>query len=60
MKELASKLSVGIPFVRIDFFYVYSKVLFGEYTLYDWRGMRSFKSYGWDERLGDWIKHPGM
>ena len=60
MKELASKLSVGIPFVRIDFFYVNGKVFFGEYTLYDWGGMRSFKSNGWDERLGDWIKLSGM
>lgn len=55
MKELASKLSKGIPFVRIDFFYVEGKVYFGECTFYDWAGMRPFTDYNWDLQLGSWI-----
>lgn len=51
MKELATKLSTGIPFVRIDFFQVGSNVFFGEFTFYDWAGMNSFRN-GWDEKLG--------
>lgn len=57
MKELATQLSQGIPFVRVDFFYVEGQVYFGEYTFYDWGGFRSF-SGDWDERLGDLIKLP--
>ena len=51
MKELATKLSQGVPFVRVDFFDVEGKVYFGEFTFYDWGGMRPFKG-DWDERLG--------
>ena len=32
MKDLASKLSKGIPFVRVDFFQINGKVYFGELT----------------------------
>lgn len=55
MKELAAKLSRGIPFVRVDFFYVNGKVYFGEYTFYDWGGMQPFQSKEWDIKLGSWI-----
>lgn len=55
MKDLAKKLSSGIPFVRVDFFYVQGKVYFGEYTFFDWGGMRAFESPEWDKTLGDWI-----
>ena len=55
MLEVASKLSKGIPFVRIDFFYVEGKVYFGECTFYDWAGMRPFTDYNWDLQLGSWI-----
>lgn len=55
MKELASKLSQGIPFVRVDFFDVNGKVYFGEYTFYDWGGMRPFKG-NWDKKLGKLIE----
>lgn len=52
MKELASKLSKGIPFVRVDFFQVNGKVYFGEFTFYDWGGMRRFKTKEQDIELG--------
>ena len=55
MKSLASKISKGIPFVRVDFFYVDGKVYFGECTFYDWGGMRPFKDFKDDEMLGSWI-----
>lgn len=58
MKKLATKLSEGIPFVRIDFFYVNSHVYFGEFTFYDWGGMRPFVNKKWDDMLGSWIKLP--
>lgn len=58
MKELAEKLSKGIPFVRIDFFNIEGKVYFGEYTFYDWAGLRPFADEKWDMLLGSWIKLP--
>ncbi len=58
MKELATKLSTGLPFVRIDFFYVDGKVYFGEYTFFDWGGMRPFTTYKQDLDLGRLIDLP--
>lgn len=57
MKMLASKLSKGIPFVRIDFFFVNCKIYFGEFTFYDWGGLKPF-SDNWDEVLGSYLKLP--
>ena len=54
MKVLASKLSQGIPFVRVDFFEVEGKVYFGEFTFYDWAGLRPFEG-DWDKELGKLI-----
>lgn len=58
MKMLAAKLSQGIPFVRIDFFYVDGRVYFAEYTFYDWGGTRAFKTEEMDLRLGELINLP--
>ena len=58
MKEYAAELSKGIPFVRIDFFDINGKIYFGEFTFYDWAGMRPFIPRDWDCKLGEWIKLP--
>ena len=57
MKELCRKLlkGINIPFVRIDFFYVNHQIYFGEFTFYDWAGMRSFINKEQDLQLGDMI-----
>ena len=57
MKSLAEKLSKGIPFVRVDFFDVNHHVYFGEFTFFDWGGLRPFKD-DWDIKLGELIKLP--
>ena len=54
MKRLARILSEGIPFVRIDFFYVEGNIYFGEYTFFDWGGMKPIDDV-WESRIGDWI-----
>lgn len=59
MKDLAAKLSKGIPFVRVDFFDVEGHVYFGEYTFYDWGGMRPFVSINVDKELGSYINIKG-
>lgn len=57
MKELAAKLSADIPFVRVDFFQVEEQVFFGEFTFYDWGGMRPFNGE-WDNKLGQLLTLP--
>lgn len=58
MKEYAERLSNGLPFVRVDFFYVDGVVYFGECTFYDWGGLRPFVSYEQDLQLGELINLP--
>ena len=58
MKELASKLSEGIPFVRVDFYEVNGKVYFGEMTFFHMGGMKPFDPKEWDYKLGSLITLP--
>ena len=58
MKELARKLSIGIPQVRVDFYEVNGKVYFGEMTFFHWSGMTPFEPEKWDEIFGSWINLP--
>jgi hypothetical protein len=56
MKQVASKLSKGIPQVRIDLYNVNGKIYFGEMTFYHHGGMMPFHPKKWDMIFGDWIK----
>ena len=58
MKELAAKLSKGIPHVRVDFYEVDGKVYFGEMTYSHWGGMTPFNPEEWDYTFGSWIVLP--
>lgn len=58
MKDLAAKLSKNIPFVRVDFFDVGGHVYFGEFTFFDWGGLKPFKTYEMDLELGQLINLP--
>lgn len=58
MKELAEKLSEGIPQVRIDFYNVNGRVYFGEYTLYHWAGLTTFTPDEWDYKIGEMLELP--
>lgn len=60
MWELAGKLSTasGSPFVRVDFFNVKGNIYFGEFTFFDWGGMRPFKDPKQDLEIGGWLKLP--
>ena len=55
MRELAEKLSAGIPHLRVDFYEVNGKVYFGELTFSHWSGMTPFEPEEWDGKLGSWI-----
>lgn len=58
MKELASKLSVGIPQVRVDFYNIEGKTFFGELTFFHHSGIMPFNPKQWDYTFGSWIKLP--
>ena len=58
MKILASKLSKGIPQVRIDFYEVNGRVYFGEMTIFHWSGFMPYQPEEWDYRFGEWLKLP--
>ena len=55
MKYLASQLSKNIPFVRIDFYEVNSKIYFGEMTFFPASGFEKFEPKEWDKKLGEMI-----
>ncbi len=58
MKSLAAKLSQGIPQVRVDFYEVEGRVLFGEYTFYHGGGLEPFEPDSADEWMGGFFKLP--
>ena len=58
MKEIAGKLSQGIPHVRIDLYEVKGRIFFGEYTFYHHGGCVPFHPKKWDDIFGSWIKLP--
>lgn len=60
MKELASKLSSGIPQVRVDFYNINGKIYFGELTLFHHGGVVPFHPDEWDYKFGSWIKLPSI
>lgn len=59
MIRLASTLSNGIPFVRVDFYISKSGcILFGEFTFYPAGGLSKFQPTSYEKLLGEWIKLP--
>ena len=55
MKQLAEKLSRGLPQVRIDFYEADGCSYFGEFTFFHWSGMTPFEPAEWDSIFGKWI-----
>ncbi len=58
MKELATKLSQGIPHVRVDFYEVDGAVFFGELTFFHHGGWTPFMPEKWDYIFGEEIDLP--
>lgn len=58
MIGLAEQLAKDIPFVRVDFYCNFDKILFGEMTFYPGSGFESFQPREWDYKLGELIKLP--
>ena len=58
MFDLAEKLATGTTELRVDFYEVNGKVLFGELTFFDGSGFDEIKPIEWDYKLGSWVQLP--
>lgn len=58
MSEIAEDLSKELPFVRVDFYEVNGKVIFGEMTFYPKSGLPDFTPIEYDAILGDLLVLP--
>lgn len=55
MIEVAAILASDFPFVRVDFYYVNKRVIFGEMTFFPKSGYGKFTPDEWNLRIGDMI-----
>lgn len=58
MKAIATKLSNGYPFVRVDLYYAEETTFFGELTFYPASGYGKFTPDIWDEKIGELLSLP--
>ncbi len=58
MKEVATKLSQGVPFLRVDFFFVDGHFYVGELTFFHCGGYSPTKPEHWAVDMGSWIELP--
>jgi hypothetical protein len=58
MVKLAEILSEGFPHVRVDFYYVYGKIYFGELTFFHFSGFEPFEPEEYEDSMGNWINLP--
>lgn len=56
MVQMAEILSADLPFVRVDFYQINGKPMFGELTFYPGSGFEEFTPEEWDYTLGSWIE----
>lgn len=58
MIRIAEDLSADFPFVRVDFYEVEGKIVFGEMTFYPKSGLPDFTPPEYDQILGDLLQLP--
>lgn len=58
MKEIAEDLAGDFPFVRVDFYEVEEKIIFGEMTFYPKSGLPDFTPKEYDKILGELLILP--
>ena len=58
MIEIAKKLSKGIPFLRVDLYYLQNEIYFSELTICPGNGLGVFYPPEQERKLGDWITLP--
>lgn len=58
MKDLAGRLSKGLPHVRVDFYEANGKIYFSEFTFYNNSGFLAFQPDEWDLKFGKYLCLP--
>lgn len=58
MRDLAEKIAIGIPQLRVDFFEVKERIYFGKITFFHMSGLTPFEPQKWDEAFGKWLSLP--
>ena len=58
MKDIARRLSEGMPYVRVDLYLVNHKIYFGELTFFHDGGAVALEPKEWEYTFGNWIKLP--
>lgn len=60
MKALAKTLADDLPFVRVDFYSVNNKTIFGEMTFYPGDGKEIFTPHKYNTIIGDYLTLPNI
>jgi len=60
MKKLAEILADKFPFVRVDFYSIEGKTIFGEMTFYPSDGRKDYIPEEYNEIIGDYIELPSL
>lgn len=58
MKDVAKKLSKGIPYVRVDLYFINHKIYFGELTFFHDGGAVALEPKDWELTFGSWMNLP--
>ena len=58
MIDISRKLSKGIPFVRVDLYWVNNQILFSEMTFTPTGGFGLFSPAEWEVKMGEWLPLP--
>lgn len=58
MKDVARKLSEGLPYVRVDLYLINHKIYFGELTFFHDGGAVALEPNEWEDIFGSWIELP--
>lgn len=58
MKEIAARLSAGVPQLRVDFYLVEDHIYVGELTFFHGGGMTKITPEYWADRFSEWLVLP--
>ena len=58
MVALSEKLAEGIPTIRVDWYYIDGKIIFGEMTFYTHAGFMNYNPPEWNKKMGEWLVLP--
>lgn len=58
MLAICRKLAEGVPFLRVDLYYIDGVIYFSELTFFPASGYNTFEPEKWDRILGDYLELP--